>query len=314
VNDASALLKSVNALARELQGLQAAAVAEYTPVVETLIATGSRDVRQIEWTLDGLLDFCGHSPVLDLYRRLCRHYFDIDPVATASYVNAYREMWGADEEMVGAGLKPAPTGPRRKNLRLRGYDYTQVGFYFVTICVQDRVCLFGEINDGVMQLNSLGALVEQAWQDLPNHYPHVELDQFVIMPNHIHGIIVLTVGAGFKPAQSSDTTPAPTKRHGLPEIVRAFKSFSARRINEIRQTPGISVWQRNYYEHIIRDDADYQRIAEYVMNNPAKWQEDSLHPEYVAKPPPHAQNTDNGNVGAGFKPAPAMDTKGSGDE
>ncbi|MDP2834430.1 MAG: hypothetical protein Q8Q28_14270 [Pseudomonadota bacterium] len=93
------LLKSVNALASELQGLQAVAVAQYTPLVETLIATGSRDVQQIEWTLDGLLDFCSHGPALHLYRRLCRHYFAIDPVATASYINAYREMWDSDEEL-----------------------------------------------------------------------------------------------------------------------------------------------------------------------------------------------------------------------
>lgn len=97
MNDYSALLKSVSALARELQGLQAVAVAQYTPVVETLIATASRDARQIEQTLDGLLDFCGHAPALHLYRRLCRHYFDIDPVATASYINAYRELWDSDE-------------------------------------------------------------------------------------------------------------------------------------------------------------------------------------------------------------------------
>lgn len=97
MNDYPELLKSVNALARELQGLQAAAVAQYTPVVETLTATGSRDVRQIERTLDCLLDFCGHGSALDLYRRLCRHYFDIDPVATASYINAYREWWDSDE-------------------------------------------------------------------------------------------------------------------------------------------------------------------------------------------------------------------------
>lgn len=97
MNDYPALLKSTHALARELQELQAVAVAQYTPVVETLIATGSRDARQIEQTLDGLLDFCGHAPTLHIYRRLCRHYFDIDPVATASYINAYREMWDSDE-------------------------------------------------------------------------------------------------------------------------------------------------------------------------------------------------------------------------
>jgi len=97
VNDYPELLNSTHALARELQGLQAVAVAQYTPVVETLIATGSRDARQIERTLDGLLDFCGHEPALHLYRRLCRHYFDIDPVATASHINAYRELWDSDE-------------------------------------------------------------------------------------------------------------------------------------------------------------------------------------------------------------------------
>lgn len=97
MNDYAELLQSTHALARELQGLQGAAVAQYTPLVDALIATGSRDARQIEWTLDGLLDFCGHGPALDLYRRLCRHYFDIDPVATASYINAYREMWDSDE-------------------------------------------------------------------------------------------------------------------------------------------------------------------------------------------------------------------------
>ena len=97
MNDYAALLKSVTALARELQDLQAVAVAQYTPVVETLIATASRDSRQIERTLDGLLDFCGYGPALHLYRRLCRHYFDIDPVATVSYINAYREMWDSDE-------------------------------------------------------------------------------------------------------------------------------------------------------------------------------------------------------------------------
>lgn len=97
MNDYPELLNTVGALARDMERLQAVAVAQYTPEVEALIATGSRDARQIERTLDGLLDFCGHAPVLQLYRRLCRHYFDIDPVATASYVNAYREMWDSDE-------------------------------------------------------------------------------------------------------------------------------------------------------------------------------------------------------------------------
>jgi len=98
MNDYIDLMKTTQSLACELQNLQAVAVAQYTPVVENLIATGNRDVGEIERTLDGLLDFCSYQPALDLYRRLCRHYFDIDPVATVSYINAYREMWDSDEE------------------------------------------------------------------------------------------------------------------------------------------------------------------------------------------------------------------------
>ena len=221
--------------------------------------------------------------------------------------------------MVGAGFKPAPIGSaihRRRSIRLRGYDYAQAGFYFVTICVRDRECMFGEVVDNDVRLSKYGTLVAQAWEDLPNHYPHLELDRFVVMPNHFHGIVVLTpVGAGFKSANSDvkpalsdvrSTTraglkPAPTKRHGLPEIVRGFKTFSARRINEIRQTPGTSVWQRNYYEHVIRDESDYDRIAEYIANNPQRWEEDSLHPDNPGFEPAHSDPRPT--VGAGLKPA-----------
>lgn len=97
MNDHHPLFESVSGIAQEIQGLQTLAVAQYTPVVEAIIATHSRDVRQIEQTLDGLLDFCGHDPALQLYRRLCRHYFEIDPAATASYVEAYWEMWESEE-------------------------------------------------------------------------------------------------------------------------------------------------------------------------------------------------------------------------
>lgn len=96
MNDYDKLLRSVSAIAEQMRGLQAIVVAQYTPVVETIIATRSRDVRQIEQTLDGLLDFCGHEQALLLYRRLCRHYFDIDPAATAGYINAYRELWDSE--------------------------------------------------------------------------------------------------------------------------------------------------------------------------------------------------------------------------
>ena len=161
---------------------------------------------------------------------------------------------------------------RRRSIRLMGYDYSHAGAYFVTVCSQHRECLYGEVPGGEMKLNEAGRMVQSVWDELPHHYPHVELDQFIVMPNHIHGVIVLTdgiVGAGFK--------PAPTKRHGLPEIVRAFKTFSSRRVNQFRRTPGLRVWQRNYYEHIIRDESDLFQIRQYIGENPAKWEEDENH-------------------------------------
>ena len=168
----------------------------------------------------------------------------------------------------------------RRSIRLRGYDYSQAGAYFVTICVQNRECLFGLIAGGEMRLNEAGKIVQTTWNALPDYYSHIELDGLVIMPNHLHGIIVLRdlVGAGFKPAPTT-TNPAPAnQRHGLPEIVRALKTFSSRRINEWRNTPGAKLWQRNYWEHIIRSDADHLRIREYINNNPAYWEMDGLHP------------------------------------
>ena len=112
-----------------------------------------------------------------------------------------------------------------------------------------------------MQLNKFGQIVQYAWYDLPKHYPHIELDTFCIMPNHVHAIIVL-----------NDSPVA--KRHPLSEVVRAFKSFSARRINSLRNSQGIPVWQRNYYEHIIRDQEDYLSKSNYILDNPLNWEND----------------------------------------
>jgi REP-associated tyrosine transposase len=184
---------------------------------------------------------------------------------------------------------------RRRSIRLRGYDYSQVGAYFVTICTEDRECVLGEVVAGEMRRNDAGAIALAVWSDLPRHYTHVQVDAFVAMPNHVHGIIVLTddvdadvgvgaVGAGLKPARTepaptepaptepAPTEPAPTeRRHGLPEVVRAFKTFSARGINELRGTPGVRVWQRNYYEHIIRSAASLEQIRTYIETNPERW-------------------------------------------
>ena len=162
---------------------------------------------------------------------------------------------------------------RRRSIRLREYDYRESGAYFITVVAHDRAVLFGEIAGGETRLNEFGRIVERAWADLPEHYLNVQCDAFVVMPNHIHGIIVLgepIVEAGFKPASR--------RRHGLPEIVRALKTFSARRINEMRHTLGAPVWQRNYYEHIIRSDGEMLRVREYIHNNPLAWENDRENP------------------------------------
>ncbi|MDP2935287.1 MAG: transposase [Dehalococcoidia bacterium] len=183
----------------------------------------------------------------------------------------------------------------RRSIRLAGYDYGQVGAYFLTICAYSHECLFGEIADGEMVVNAYGMSVLACWGDLPHHYRNVLLDAFVIRPNHVHGIVILTgsgsevVGAGLKPAPTVPQKPAPTvtakpapsadaKVHPLSEITRAFKTFSSRRINELRRTPGVPVWQGNYYEHIIRNEDEMNRIREYIIHNPSRWAEDVENP------------------------------------
>jgi len=170
---------------------------------------------------------------------------------------------------------------------MKGYDYSQSGAYFVTICTRDRECLFGRIDNGEMLLNEYGEIIEECLMDLPEHYGNMELDCHIVMPNHFHGIIIINdishtvpVGAGFTVPVGAGLKPAPTgtsyiiKCHGLPEMVRALKTFSARRINEKRLTRGVPVWQRNYYERIIRDKDEFHRIRKYIINNPKNWVSD----------------------------------------
>ncbi len=168
----------------------------------------------------------------------------------------------------------------RSPLRLKEYDYSRAGAYFVTVCTKHRKMLLGDVVEDGIRLNPLGVVVKECWEDLPRHYHFLELDAFIVMPNHVHGILVITgnpnVGAGLKPAPTS-------KRRALPEIVRALKTFSARRINQILGTPGIPVWQRNYYEHVIRNEIDLEETREYIQNNLIKWLEDENHPSNLKK-------------------------------
>ncbi|MEQ8537268.1 MAG: transposase [Coleofasciculus sp. D1-CHI-01] len=197
-------------------------------------------------------------------------------------------------------MKYNPQKHHRRSIRLKGYDYTQTGAYFITVCTWQRQCLLGEVVNGEMQLSRYGEAVNFNWDILPKRYDGVQLDAFIIMPNHVHGIIFLHdsgwEGAGLdrlfpetatlvvKPAPTKSTTSAkfnhqPSKIYGLPEIVRGFKTFSSRRINQLRSQSGISVWQRGYYEHIIRHEESLTAIRDYILKNPWNWQNDDLHPE-----------------------------------
>ena len=170
--------------------------------------------------------------------------------------------------------------PKRRSIRLRGYDYSTPGAYFITACTHDRLLLFGRVVNDKMAANRLGAVVEDCWSKLPDHYENVALDAFILMPNHIHGVIIIgdgtaDVGAGLQPAFPAAVG---SRRPGVPEIVRAFQTFSARRINEMRGSTGTPVWQRGFYDHVIRGERELDRVRTYIMDNPRRWSEDTDNP------------------------------------
>jgi len=170
----------------------------------------------------------------------------------------------------------------RRSIRLKTYDYSQAGAYFVTICAQKKECIFGRVVDGGMELNEAGKTIGYVWSGLPTRYASVELDEVVIMPNHIHGIIVINnsyVGAGLALPAEGAASSAPTmsgkgaasSAPTLSDIVRTFKSISTRR-------SGQPVWQRNYFDRIIRNEDELNRIRQYIVDNPLQWQFDRENP------------------------------------
>jgi len=214
-----------------------------------------------------------------------------------------------------------PERHHRRSIRLAGYDYTQAGAYFVTLVTHQRECLFGEIVDGEMLLNEIGRIVRDEWFRSAEIRREIALDpdEFVVMPNHIHGIVwicnmgddvgshgvgadgvgadgvgadgvgahgvgadgvgahgVGADGVGADGVGAHGRAPLPGQRlpRSLSSFIAGFKSAVTKRINEYRGTPGVPVWQRNYFEHIIRDDGELERIRQYIMNNPALWKED----------------------------------------
>jgi putative transposase len=160
----------------------------------------------------------------------------------------------------------------RKSIRLQGYDYGQLGLYFITVCTHERSMLFGEIIDGAMQLNPLGIMVEKMWSDLTNTFHGIKLHGYVTMPNHVHGIIeIVAIKNGVNSLGAINRAPT------VGNIVRAFKARCTYAVNTMCQTRGVRMWQRNYYEHVIRNESAYIKIAEYIQNNPLQWQEDTYY-------------------------------------
>jgi REP-associated tyrosine transposase len=198
-------------------------------------------------------------------------------------------------------VKYDPSKHHRRSIRLRGYDYGQVGAYFVTICTQDRLCLFGDVENGEMRLNDVGSMVQGWWLALPGRFQGLAIDVFVTMPNHFHGIVALEEGGHVGPplhhrggtpapvgADQRVRPPAANPRISLKTAIQWFKTMTTNEyIRAVKQRgwpsfPG-RLWQRNYYDHIIRNERSVQQIREYIATNPAMWQLDQLHPDNPSK-------------------------------
>ena len=186
-----------------------------------------------------------------------------------------------------------PDLPHRKPARLPGHDYASPGAYFITICTHGRACTLGAIIDDRIVPSVLGGIVVGVWNALPSHFPGIALDAFVLMPNHLHGIVMIEeqppAGGGIDPRETvgakhaSPLRAAAGKARGttegsLPAAVQAFKSSAAREINRVRGTPGAAVWQRGYFDHIIRTPDDLDRLRAYIESNPLRWALDQENP------------------------------------
>ena len=172
----------------------------------------------------------------------------------------------------------------RRSIRLKGYDYSQTEAYFVTLVACQSECLLGNLHDDKIVLSEMGEIVNAYWLRLPNLYS-IQLDEWVIMPNHMHGIIwILDSDASYAKTQTDDyisksfiafaspkLRPIGTKSGSLGAIVQNYKSVTTRKINQLRGTPGLPIWQRNYFERIIRDEGEWERIRLYIQENPTRW-------------------------------------------
>jgi putative transposase len=202
-------------------------------------------------------------------------------------------------------VKFDPRKHHRRSIRLKGFDYTQPGAYFVTMVSYQRAGLFGEIVDGQARLNDLAKIVDRCWRNIPRHFPEVELDVYVVMPNHLHGIIWIGdrgcrgeasadsergISHHLSAAQSRSATPpeadaSPQRPKGtqsgsLNAIVQNFKSVSTRKANQFLGSPGSKIWQRVYFERVVRNERELNAIRRYIADNPAQWESDRENPVF----------------------------------
>ncbi len=166
----------------------------------------------------------------------------------------------------------------RRSIRLPGYDYTGAGAYFITICTRQRECLLGDIVGEEVQLSQFGSIAREEWLHSAEIRTEIELDAFILMPNHIHGIVLIRRpffdwALVFVGAHGCGPLHRPPRSLG--SFVAGFKATSTRNVNRLRQSPGVRLWQRNYYEHVIRNDDDRNSLCAYIKNNPREWEEDA---------------------------------------
>jgi REP element-mobilizing transposase RayT len=176
-------------------------------------------------------------------------------------------------------MSSQPHQPPRKSTRLQGYDYAQNGAYFVTLCTQNRLCLFGEIETDEMRPNDSGHMILRWWNELQTKFPNIELDSFVLMPNHVHGIIFLFDGTTVSGAHAG----APLQNHPLDNIMQWFKTMTTnayiRGVKEQGWEAFLGkLWQRSFHDHIIRNEDDLNTHRQYILSNPAQWASDDNNP------------------------------------
>lgn len=180
-------------------------------------------------------------------------------------------------------MKFDPEKHHRRSIRLKNYDYSQSGFYFLTICTYKRQSWFGEIKNDRMNLNQIGKIVVVEWLNTPKIRLNFELDEWIIMPNHLHGIVIinehiLEIGEENIKFSGARNAPLHQEPSSISSFVAGFKSAVTKRVNLLRNNRDIPIWQRNYYESIIRDEQSLLAIREYILNNPCQWQKDPDNP------------------------------------